>query len=79
MTNTPTLYPTKTRLDLLRAVDCGRIFTANGITLRRIDGWVNRRCDVAVRELQAAGWVRMGTAGTYELTGEGRDVLDGAR
>jgi hypothetical protein len=73
------LYHTKTRLDLLRAVAHDRVFTANGITLRRTEVSLNRRCDVAIRELEAAGWVRMGDAGTYELTDAGRDVLDGAR
>jgi hypothetical protein len=75
----PALYPTKTRRGLLRAVDHGRVFTANGIVLRRTDGGMNQRCDVAVRELEAAGWVRLGDVGTYELTAAGRDVLDGAR
>jgi hypothetical protein len=81
MIDAPSLYPTKTRLDLLRAVDYGRVFTANGIIVRRTDGaqTLNRRCDAAIREFQAAGWVRMGNADTYELTDAGRDLLDGAR
>lgn len=77
--HTPAPYPTKTRLDLLRAVDYRRVFTANGITVRRTEARLNRRCDAVVRELEAAGWVRLGDAGTYELTEVGRDVLDGAR
>jgi hypothetical protein len=79
MTETPTLYPTKTRRDLLRAVDHRRVFTANGIVMRRTDGGMNRRCDTAIRELKAAGWVLLAGNGTYELTGAGRDVLDGPR
>jgi predicted transcriptional regulator len=81
MTDAPTLYPTKTRLDLLRAVENRRVFTANGITVRRTDGDqnLNRRCDAVVREMEAAGWVRLGNTGTYELTDAGRDLLEAAR
>jgi hypothetical protein len=79
MTEAPALYPTKTRLDLLRAVDYRRVFTANGITVRRTEAGPNRRCDAVVREIEAAGWVRLGNTGTYELTDAGRDLLEGAR
>jgi hypothetical protein len=78
-----TLNLNRTRRDLLRAVAHRRVTAANGIILRRTDGErnlnLNRRCDAAVRELEAAGWVRLGDVGTYELTEVGRDVLDGAR
>lgn len=36
------------------------------------------RCDGAVQQLLEAGWVRLGADGsTYELTEDGRAVLDG--
>lgn len=73
------LFPTKTRLKLLTAVEHQRIVVANGVTLWRSDGGWNRRCESAVREAAAAGWVVLGGEGRYELTAAGRAVLDGAR
>lgn len=74
------LYPTMTRRKLLSAVGRGHIVIANGVTLWRIDGGWNKRCESAIREQLAAGWVVLGADGcTYELTETGRAVLDGAR
>ncbi len=73
------LYPTKTRHALLRAVEHRRVVAANGVVLWHTDGGYNQRCDAKTREVEAAGWVRLGTGGVYELTDDGRTVLDGAR
>lgn len=83
------LYPTKSRLDLLRAVGNRRVIAANA-TIRRVVGdltptrpgsgvsTINRRCDAAIREMEHAGWVRLGADGTYyELTPDGAAVLAG--
>jgi hypothetical protein len=70
----------RTRLDLLAAVSRGRVNLANGIILRHTRGSLNQRCDVTIREFEAAGGVVLGAdGGTYELTGAGRAVLGGAR
>lgn len=75
-----TLIPNRARRDLLRAVHNNRVRrTPAGHTIRRVDAGVSRRCDVAVREMETAGWVRLGDGGLYELTAAGRAVLDGAR
>ena len=74
------LYPTRTRLDLLRAVAHGRVYlSTSGHVMRRGEGpMINRRCDAAIREQEKAGWVRLGAdAGTYEPTDQGRALLDG--
>jgi hypothetical protein len=74
------LYPTKTRLTLLGAIDRGKVkLSHSGVILRYTNGHANRRADASTRELEQAGWVRLGPdGGTYELTGDGRAVLDGA-
>jgi hypothetical protein len=75
------LYPTKTRLDLLRAVAYGRVTVSPGSQIiHRTESSFSRRCDSAIREQEAVGWVRLGAdGGTYEPTEAGRAVLDGAR
>lgn len=73
------LYPTKTRRKLMRAVEHRRVVAANGVVLWHADGSYNHRCDAKVRELEAAGWVRPGVNGIYELTEDGQAVLDGAQ
>lgn len=72
---------TRDHVNLLRAVGSGRVFTTNGIVMRRVDGDLNlhRRCDRMIRAFTAAGWVQVRPDGTYELTDEGRVVLGGAR
>ena len=73
------LYPTKTRLGLLRAVDNGRVKLSHSGAIIRASSYANRRADASTRELMQAGWVQLGPdGGTYELTGDGRAVLDGA-
>lgn len=71
------LYPTKTRRNLLRAVDNHRVVAANGIVLWHTDGGYNQRCEAKIRELEQAGWVRGAESGVYELTEDGRGVLAG--
>jgi len=71
--------PTRDSLNLLRAVANGRVFTTNGIIMRRVDGDLNlhRRCDRMIRAFTEAGWVQAGPDGTYDLTDEGRAALGG--
>jgi hypothetical protein len=73
------IFLNRSRRDLMRAVDAGRVGrTVEGKIMRR--GASTGRCDGAVRELEDAGWVRLGPdRGTYELTGEGITVLGDAR
>jgi hypothetical protein len=72
------LYPTKTRRDLLGAVDRGQVYlTEKGQIMRRGDDYFPRTCTAAMRELVPAGWVRLGPGSVYELTDTGRAVLDG--
>jgi len=74
------LFPTLTRRKLLTAVAAKRVVVANGVTVWRKDRSFHHRCDSAIREQLAAGWVVLGADGcTYELTEAGRAVLDGAR
>jgi len=68
---TPTLN--RDRRQLLDAISRGRVFLANGIVFR-VSGRLKRRCDVTVREFQAAGWVRLGASDVYELTESGEAV-----
>jgi hypothetical protein len=77
--DTTDLYPTLTRRKLLRAVEHHRVVAANGVVLWHTDGGYSHRCDAKIRELEAAGWVLLGVGGVYELTDDGRAVLDGAR
>jgi hypothetical protein len=72
------LYPTKTRLALLRDVGAARVYYAeSGQIMRNTDGRFPLRATVAVKELERAGWVHLGKNGTYELTTEGGEVLAG--
>lgn len=74
------LHPTRTRLDLLRAIDGGTVtLRQSGAVIRAMRKGGHHRVDGSVREMRRAGWVRLGDdGGTYELTGAGRAVLDGA-
>lgn len=82
------LYPTKTRLALLRAVANGYVidlpdFEGDAIstfdTSGAEDGEPARRVSARIDEFARAGWVCYGPDGvTLELTGAGRAVLDGA-
>lgn len=84
------LYPTKTRLALLKDIAYGRVLT----DISRDDDqdvillfpnapseWNSRvRVTVRVRELEQAGWAEEFILGpTWSLTEAGRDVLEAAR
>jgi hypothetical protein len=72
------LHPTLTRRKLLTAVQGGRIRRTQKGNVIHADGALNRRADAAIREVEAAGWVRLGPdGGTYELTDDGRNVIGG--
>lgn len=71
------LYPTKTRRDLLAAVDRGQVRRQNGIATRNNAGRPKTRVDAAIREAEAAGWVELGADDVYALTDVGREVLAG--
>lgn len=77
----PALNLNRTRRELLDAIHRGRVHrTFKGTVIRQMGGSFNRRCDVAVREFEAAGWVKLGAdASTYELTDAGQAALDGDR
>lgn len=72
------LYPTKTRLALLRDVDAGNVL--DGITDDHV--WLvdnpepPRKVCARMREMEAAGWVEQGEP-FWRLTDAGREVLGG--
>lgn len=81
------LYPTKTRLALVRAVANGQV--ATDVTADDDLIWLypnyptehdtRRRVTHDVRELERAGWVEEDQAGVFwRLTGAGRAVLANA-
>lgn len=74
------LYPTKTRLALLRDVSRAAVYIAESGHIMRQAGFGDRfptRATAAVKEMERAGWVRLGRNDTYELTNIGRELLAG--
>jgi hypothetical protein len=76
------LYPTKTRLALLRAVLAENVVDGpdehGQIHAWEIDPpYAPRKVNSRINELKAAGWVAE-HRNTYRLTPAGRRVLDGA-
>jgi hypothetical protein len=74
----PDLYPTPSRLALLREVFGQRVFQD-----RLGDNYVSgeRKCNAAITEMRAADWVRLVDLSgdgilMWEITDAGRDVLD---
>lgn len=69
------LYPTPTRLRLLREVDAEEIIrrSDDGASVD-LDGY---RVTAKVAELAAAGWVEL-DGSVWRLTAAGREVLDAA-
>jgi hypothetical protein len=81
------LYPTPSRLDLLRAVAAGEVFGSHHHkTMKWRVRWGQATVTSRVTELAVAGWVGVGASTgwsyyarkPYELTDAGRAVLDGA-
>lgn len=82
------LFPTKTRLALMRAVAAGHVLQlpdeerGDLATFDTTDAEIGapaRRVNARAAELERAGWVRlMADDVTYRLTDAGRAVLDGA-
>lgn len=90
VTTVADLYPTKTRLDLLREVLADNVIDGD-ISLNPLHhghhvlvdptvGRPHRRVCARIRELESAGWVELpdGT-GIWQMTAAGYAVLDGAR
>ena len=89
------LYPTKTRLALLRQVANSQVQAQYFDETQAFDepravlfpdaptSWQDRRIVTArMRELERAGWVRepaLGDFGTYQVTDEGRKILEDNR
>lgn len=76
------LHLNRERRRILSAAARGRVTrgeTGIGIYLRGSgDTGMSGRCDGAVKQLVAAGWLRLGDdGGTYEPTDTGRALLDG--
>lgn len=71
------LYPTKTRLALLRDVADGRVKRRFGVD---IDTWTDRTVTFRMEELERAGWVELGEfvgrSQQWQITPAGRAVLD---
>lgn len=82
------LYPTRTRLDLLRAVDAQQVVDGDvsGDPDAQGEHWVCPEFEDPVRvtariaELARAGWVELPDGhAIWRLTDAGRAVLDGAQ
>ena len=76
------LHLNRDRRKILAAAARGRVTlgeTGIGIYLRGSgEAGLSGRCDGAVRQMEAAGWLRLGDdGGTYEPTETGRALLDG--
>jgi hypothetical protein len=76
------LYPTKTRLRLLRDADADRVRSEHGNIIATDHDGGRRTVNAAVEELCVAGWVEpgevRGARRRYDITDAGRAVLDGA-
>lgn len=79
------LYPTKTRLALLRAVALGRVLDLPDEDRNRLesfdtsdaeDGEPARRVTARVTELARAGWIACPNGVTWGLTRAGRQILE---
>lgn len=85
------LYPTKSRLSLLAAVDAGDVI--EGTTEDHLTGTLvphtflvddpdkPRKVDARIKEAEAAGWVELpndGVGPVWQLTDYGRQTLNGA-
>ena len=83
------LYPTKTRLALLAAVDAGNVIdlpddefdaVSTFDTTGAEEGEPARRVSARIDQFARAGWVCYGADGvTLELTDVGREVLERGR
>jgi hypothetical protein len=80
------LYPTPTRVNLLRDVDEGRVFTDVTAEHDRVvlvpnapTEWQTQRLvTVRMAEVERAGWVEEYDAAMWRLTDKGREILAGA-
>lgn len=80
------LYPTKTRLGLLRDIAEDRVFTDVTAEHARIvfapnapDEWQTQQTVTSrVEELEREGWIEEHGCSSWRLTDAGREVLDGA-
>lgn len=76
------LYPTPTRLALLRAVEAGEVTRWWSLRMEPNDRWNGLRVNKRMAELQRAGWatyppMRLGGEQLpWQLTAAGRAVLD---
>lgn len=74
----PELFPTKTRLALLRDVADGKVRSVGALIWLHLDDGSRAGVSVAVREMKSAGWVKCpGGQDTWEPTDKGRAVLEG--
>jgi DNA-binding transcriptional regulator PaaX len=69
------LYPTPSRLALLRDVDAGHVWSTNGAAFNGASGRT-RRVNTAVQEMRQAGWIEA-QYGNWRLTDRGHAVLAG--
>lgn len=69
------LYPTPSRLALLRDIDAGHVWSTAGAAYSGASGRT-RRVNTAVQEMRQAGWVEA-LYGQWKLTDAGRTVLAG--
>ncbi|MEU8264450.1 hypothetical protein AB0C02_27990 [Micromonospora sp. NPDC048999] len=66
---TPTLN--RQRVDLLRAVQAGKVYRSmGGCDLREVRRGQNQRVDRRLRELAAAGWVELAPGGRFHTLTE---------
>jgi hypothetical protein len=76
------LYPTKTRLGLLRDAAAGRVRSEHGNIIATDSDGGRRTVSAAVEELCVAGWLKPGEVRAarrqYDITDAGRALLDGA-
>jgi hypothetical protein len=71
------LYPTKTRLALLRSVDERRVYEFEGDAYDEVSG---SKVSARLRELIAHDWVsaaRFGSTTSYRVTNFGRRAMNG--
>lgn len=79
------LYPTPTRIKLLRAIEAGEVVRSWALRMEPHDRLDGRRVNRRVEELARAGWAAYppmqfgGRTAVWRLTDAGREILRGAR